>query len=965
VLFHTQTDTPKSPIHTEWHKADPDQGHNNVAVVSIVAHGSGVGARVDVSADRPEQPPNRVGAGRSLPNRAAYLAPVTSPTDRLNTALAGRYRVERHLGEGGMATVYLAEDLKHDRKVALKLLKPELAAVLGAERFVVEIKTTASLQHPHILPLFDSGTADGFLFYVMPFIEGETLREKLNRETQLGVDDAVRIAREVADALEYAHQHGIVHRDIKPENILLHGGHAMVADFGIALAVSAAAGGRMTETGLSLGTPHYMSPEQATAEKLITARSDVYSLGSVLYEMLAGQPPHLGGSAQQIIMKIIAEPVQPVTALRKSVPPNVAAAVAKSLEKLPADRFESAKAFGEALGNPAYTNASSAGTVGYAVAGGRGVSPRLFAIAVAVAAVLLVTTVWRWRAAFRDENGIAVRFPLTLAADLRLGTGANVPLAISADGKDIVFVGVRAGATMLYLRLLNDPTAHAIPGTENASSPFFSSDGKWLGFFTQNQLKKVQFPGGAVVPLGAAPAVRGATWTRGDIIVFGSTGQMQAVPATGGTPKPVAPLDTTHGEISQRWPLALDDGETVLYVSWRGARASSQIGVASLAKGTTQLLDLPSGTSPLAVLEGQLIYVSTTGTLMAVPFDARRARVTGAPVPMADGVGYTTNGAAFAVISPSGSLVYASGSATSQMVLADLQGRARVLIPDAKSYSFPRFSPDGRRIAVGVTTPPSTDIWIYDLASGTQRRLTTEGNNDRPEWTPDGKHVLYTATNHRDQKAADLWWQPSDGSGAAEPLQGHVGRDGVFEGIVSPDGHVLVYRLNGSTNFEDLFYRRLDGDTTPKPITATKTFAERAPRFSPDGRWVAYTSDQSGKPEVYVQAFPALGALYPVTADGGVAPVWAPDGRRIYYVANGQLNMAMVSTTPSFTVTSRQQVFEGTFAFGDLEVHANFDLAPDGQHFLLLKPTNGDTQVVVVLDWKYELRERTAQPAKK
>src|ERR1700674_947627 len=232
---------------------------------------------------------------------------MTQQTDRLNTALAGRYRIERHLGEGGMASVYLCEDLKHNRKVALKLLKPELAAVLGADRFVQEITTTASLQHPHILPLFDSGTADGFLFYVMPFVEGETLRDKLNRETQLGVDEAVRIAREVLDALEYAHQHGIVHRDVKPENILLQGGHAMVADFGIALAVSAAAGGRMTETGLSLGTPHYMSPEQATAEKEITARSDVYSLGAVLYEMLTGQPPHVGGSAQEIIMRIITD----------------------------------------------------------------------------------------------------------------------------------------------------------------------------------------------------------------------------------------------------------------------------------------------------------------------------------------------------------------------------------------------------------------------------------------------------------------------------------------------------------------------------------------------------------------------------------------------------------------------------------------------------------------------------------
>jgi len=246
--------------------------------------------------------------------------------ERLTAALAERYRIERELGQGGMATVYLAEDLKHGRKVALKVLKPELAAVLGADRFVVEIKTTAALQHPHILPLFDSGTADGFLFYVMPFIDGETLRDKLDRETQLGVDDAVKLASDVADALHYAHEQGVIHRDIKPENILLANGRPMVADFGIALALSAAAGGRMTETGLSLGTPHYMSPEQATAEKEITRRSDVYSLASVLYEMLSGSPPHVGSSAQQIIMKIITEQPADVTALRKSVPPHVAAA---------------------------------------------------------------------------------------------------------------------------------------------------------------------------------------------------------------------------------------------------------------------------------------------------------------------------------------------------------------------------------------------------------------------------------------------------------------------------------------------------------------------------------------------------------------------------------------------------------------------------------------------------------------
>ncbi|HEX6941948.1 MAG TPA: protein kinase [Gemmatimonadaceae bacterium] len=290
---------------------------------------------------------------------------TNAQAERLSAALADRYRIERALGTGGMATVYLAEDLKHDRKVAIKVLKPELAAVLGAERFVVEIKTTASLQHPHILPLFDSGTADGFLFYVMPYIQGETIREKLNRETQFGVDEAVRIAREIADALDYAHRHGVIHRDIKPENLLLHDGRAMVMDFGIALAVSAAAGGRMTETGLSLGTPHYMSPEQATADKEITGRSDVYSLASVLYEMLAGVPPHEGGSAQQVIMRIIADTPRPVSELRKSVPPNVSAALVKALEKLPADRFDSAKEFSAALASPHFgerTQQTVAGT---------------------------------------------------------------------------------------------------------------------------------------------------------------------------------------------------------------------------------------------------------------------------------------------------------------------------------------------------------------------------------------------------------------------------------------------------------------------------------------------------------------------------------------------------------------------------------------------------------------------------
>ena len=422
---------------------------------------------------------------------------MTDPTTRLAAALADRYTIERELGQGGMATVYLARDLKHDRQVALKVLKPELAAVLGGERFVVEIKTTAALQHPHILPLFDSGTADSFLYYVMPYIQGETLRDKLNRETQLGIDEAVRITTEVADALDYAHRHGVIHRDIKPENILLHDGRPMVADFGIALALSAAAGGRMTETGLSLGTPHYMSPEQATAEKELTSRSDVYSLGCVLYEMLTGNPPHTGASVQQIIMKIVTEDAAPVTRLRKAVPANVAAAVAEALEKLPADRFESAKAFADALRNPGFT---LAGTAAVAAAG-----PRLRRSApfIAVSAVALVATAlaaWGW---LRPAPLPTVsRFRITLMPHPIEPGLIGSRSTLSPDGATIVFADSNSEGRGLFIKTADRADAVLLAGTEGAFAPAISPDGQWIAFVADSKLRKVPFAGGSPVTVG-------------------------------------------------------------------------------------------------------------------------------------------------------------------------------------------------------------------------------------------------------------------------------------------------------------------------------------------------------------------------------------------------------------------------------------------------------------------------------
>ena len=410
-------------------------------------------------------------------------------TERLSTILADRYRIERQLGQGGMATVYLAEDLKHGRKVALKVLRPELAALLGAERFVQEIKTTAQLQHPHILPLYDSGSTpasqDGsteLLYYVMPYIQGETLREKLNREVQLGIDEAVKITIEVADALQYAHEQGVIHRDIKPENILLHNGRAMVVDFGIALAVSAAANGRMTESGLSLGTPLYMSPEQAAADKHVTNRTDIYSLGAVLYEMLTGESPHTGSSPQAIMMKVVTYAARPVTELRKAVPPQVAAAVAKAVEKVPADRFDSAKAFADAVRTP--TLASSIATVGP--------PPRRFVVPVLTTLMMLtaVFAVWGWLRPRRTTS--VARYTTSLGTSGALdGITLRVETALSPDGASLVFRNPLTGPGQLYIKRRDEVVARPLAGTEGGSGPFFSPDGAWIGFVANGQMRKV------------------------------------------------------------------------------------------------------------------------------------------------------------------------------------------------------------------------------------------------------------------------------------------------------------------------------------------------------------------------------------------------------------------------------------------------------------------------------------------
>ena len=391
--------------------------------------------------------------------------------ERLRTALADRYRIDGELGAGGMAMVYLAHDLRHDRKVAVKVLRPELAAVIGAERFLAEIKTTANLQHPHILPLFDSGQVDGTVFYAMPLVEGESLRERLDRVKQLPIDEAIRIACEVADALDYAHRHGVIHRDIKPENILLHDDRAQVADFGIALAATKTEGGsRMTETGMSLGTPHYMSPEQAMGARDLDARADVYALGCVLYEMLAGEPPFTGPTAQAIVARVMTEEPRTLTGQRKTIPPGIEAAVFTALAKLPADRYSTAAEFAADLKNPAGTKMRT-GVQQVATVGKRG---WLAGAGVVVAALAVGALVGRSTRTTSGGMTDVVRATISLGEKAPVRAIGNHRLAISRDGSRIAYVGGTGPDASLWVREIGGLEPREIPETAGAAAPFFS-----------------------------------------------------------------------------------------------------------------------------------------------------------------------------------------------------------------------------------------------------------------------------------------------------------------------------------------------------------------------------------------------------------------------------------------------------------------------------------------------------------
>ena len=689
---------------------------------------------------------------------------MSDPVTRLNAALEGRYTIERELGEGGMATVYLADDLKHQRKVAVKVLKPELAAVVGAERFLAEIKTTANLTHPHILPLFDSGEADNFLFYVMPHIEGESLRERIDREKQLGVDDAVAITQKVAGALDYAHEHGVVHRDIKPGNILLsEQGEPLVADFGIALAVAQAGAGRITETGLSLGTPHYMSPEQATGDRDVDPRSDVYALGCVLYEMLAGQPPFSASTAQAVLVKILTADAPSITSERRTVPPNVGHALAQALEKLPADRFTSAAEFGAALADPSFTYEVRARTsVGTptpeAVAPSpqvTGIDRRAFA-AVTVAALALAA--WGWlRPTPTLVPGVPIRSEVT-GLDLTAG-GRGARFAISPDDRWIVSVHAEDDlGQSLYIRSAEDPEWRPLPNTEGALFPTFSPDGQWVAFQVGGTISKVPITGGVALPVASGEFPH---WGVGDVIVYQQDGAIHRVAASGGEPEVLFDSDT----VQVGWPHLLPSGRAVVFSTQTGGDAlAGRIMVFEIETGDLREL-VPSGNHPRYVPTGHLLYGHGDGALMGMAFDLETHQATGSPVTLLPDLRVGDAGASGFAVSEAGTLLYATGGgaggrARRLLVEMDLEGVETLLPLGPTLFGNPRYSPDGSQIAYEEN---DSDIRIYDVASGASPLFASPGQ--LPVWSGSGESLYFGLGNRSDR---DIYRRPAHTSEEAE-----------------------------------------------------------------------------------------------------------------------------------------------------------------------------------------------------
>ncbi|MGI9069039.1 MAG: protein kinase domain-containing protein [Pyrinomonadaceae bacterium] len=891
-----------------------------------------------------------------------------SPNTRL-----GRYEIRSQLGAGGMGEVYLARDPKINRDVAIKVLPAAFSDDSERlRRFEQEAQAAGALNHPNILSIYDVDTHDGAPYVVSELLEGETLREQLTG-TALPVRKAIDYALQIAHGLSAAHDKGIVHRDLKPENLFVtKDGRVKILDFGIAKLIEPRDGSAAhtdlptrklnTDPGTVMGTVGYMSPEQVRGQR-VDHRSDIFSLGAVLYEMLSGKRAFRGESAIETLNAILKEDPPELSESNSQINPALERVVMHCLEKSPEQRFQSARDVAFAL--EALTGLSSSRTMTAALPLTAGRPKNRERLAWIVAGVLLV--------------GLLAALPFAIAhlrrapEDLRVLKLSVMPpekatifvivpaMALSPDGRDLAFVAYSEGQSVLWVRSLDSLSAQALPGTEGASaasSLFWSPDSRFIGFFAGGKLKKIDASGGPPQTLcDAAAGSRGGTWNRDGVIVFAlsSSGPLYRVSATGGEPVPVTALDQSRFETAHRWPYFLPDGRHFLYFA-RGSQAESGgIFVGSLDSKDTKRL-LPTTLNAAYAAPGFLLFLRNE-TLMAQRFDVDELQLTGEPFLVAERVAYNPGlGRRAFSVSENGVLVYRSGSGQiNQPFWFDRGGKQIGSLGAASLYFTLWLSPDERRAAVDRvdTQTGTTDIWLFDLLRGTPSRFTTDPAGDsNPLWSPDGSRIVFASSR---EGVANLYQKTASGGGTEEVLL-KSGEEKVHEDW-SSDGQFIVYRtLNPKTKL-DLWVLPMSGDRQPFPFLQTE-FNEQQAQFSPDGKWIVYTSDESGGPEVYAQTFPASGGRWRVSTGGGCQPRWRRDGRELFYIAADRKLMAVdVKLGVTFEAGVPKALF-GTSVLSLTDFRSHYAVTADGQRFLInstIEETNA-TPISVVVNWAADLK---------
>jgi serine/threonine-protein kinase len=871
----------------------------------------------------------------------------------------GQYEVLEKLGEGGMGVVYKAQDTKLDRPVALKFLPQQLNTTeADRNRFIQEARAASALNHPNVCTIHDIQEHNGQLFLVMEFVDGQTLREKKS----LTRKQAVEIGMQIADGLAAAHEKGIVHRDIKPENIMVRkDGIVQIMDFGLAKLRGVS---RLTREGSTVGTAGYMSPEQIQGQDA-DHRSDIFSLGVVLYEIFTGAPPFKGVHETAISYEIVNVDPPPMTTAVPDIDPALDAIVLECLAKEPSERYQAVGEVAKELrrfkreSTRSRTMDTAALRVQPTSAGAPERLPlwrkagfwQTLSAALALAAVVLA---WRpWHTGDALAPGV-MRFSLQLPLTAPLVGGAST-IALSPDGRNFVYLGLTGGVPKLFLRPLDRLTAEPLAGTEGASDPFFSHDGRWIAFFAGGKLRKVSTFGGSPQDICDVPGfMRGGWWSPDDVIWFGQINSgISRVPAGGGTPTEATILDTTKGEISHRFPQLLPDGKTLMFTVKHNNITSFDDAVIAVENiETHERKNLLRGGSFARYTAPGFVTYARASSIYAVPFDPSASEPLAPPLPAEEGgMLNPLSGDANYGVSRTGLLIYAPVGAYSgldaTLAWIDKQGAVRPLLDSTRAYGEGSVSPDGEKIAMTIRAA-NDDIWVYHRTRGTLTRITFGGGNSGyPLWTQDGNRIVYLSERGRMFTISSKSW---DGSGVEEPVGEVMNLDPTSWHALSPDGRTVAFGRQG-----DIWTMPLSGAGTPAAFIASPA-TEFNPDFSPDGRFMSFISNESGRPELYVVPFPDRKGKYQVSTGGAFLARWSADGRKLFYISGLEVMEVDISAGGSLDFSAPRRAVQLPEQWNGF-----WDVAADGRSFLvgLTRTTAVNTaQVNVVVGWTDELRRK-------